>query len=110
MRLTDYTIIIPPEKLTDYLLKWRAKSDKSQFLAQAGFTLENPDLLANAIQKLVTENDAIHDITNEFGDYYIVEGDLIGENGISLGVITIWIVKPPEQNIYRFVTLKPSRR
>ncbi|MDX2078879.1 MAG: hypothetical protein SFZ02_20765 [bacterium] len=110
MRLTDHTFIIPPEKVTGYLLKWRAKSDKSQFLAQAGFTLENPESLLQAIQKLVSENDAIHDLTNEFGEYYIVEGDLIGKNGISLGVMTIWIVKPPEQDIYRFVTLKPSRR
>ena len=110
MRLSDHTIIIPPEKLTSYLLKWRAKSDKSKFLAQAGFTLDNPEALQTAIQKLIAEHDAIYEFTNEFGDYYHVEGDLIGENGISLGVITIWIVKQPEENIFRFVTLKPSRR
>ena len=110
MKLTDHTVIIPPEKLTDYLLKWRAKSDKSQFLSQAGFTLNNPEVLEKALQQLIAGNDAIYDLTNEFGDYYIVEGHLMGENGISLGVITVWIVKPPKENIYRFVTLKPSRR
>ena len=36
---------IPREKLTHYLLVHRAKNDKSQFLARAGFTQANPDAL-----------------------------------------------------------------
>lgn len=38
-------IVIADEKLTDYLLKWRPISDKSQFLASAGYTLENWETL-----------------------------------------------------------------
>lgn len=38
-------IFIAQEKLTEYLLRWRPEDDKSAFLAQAGYTLENPDRL-----------------------------------------------------------------
>jgi len=34
--------VIPMEKLTHYLLVFREWDDKSKFLAQAGFTQENP--------------------------------------------------------------------
>jgi hypothetical protein len=34
---------IPDSKLTRYLLVSREQDDKSKFLAQAGFTLTNPD-------------------------------------------------------------------
>lgn len=51
MKIPD-DAIIPDEKLTQYLLVYKAKNDKSQFLAQAGFTLDNPDQLKAAIQAL----------------------------------------------------------
>lgn len=35
--------IISNDKLTQYLLVPRQKNDKSGFLAQAGFTMENPE-------------------------------------------------------------------
>jgi len=38
--------LIPLEKLTSYLLVHREWDDKSKFLAQAGFTRENPSLAA----------------------------------------------------------------
>lgn len=53
--------IIPREKLTLYLLIPQRKNDKSGFLAQVGFTQENPDLLEQAIRKLIAENEAIVD-------------------------------------------------
>ena len=42
-------LIIPEEKLTRYLLVPRIKDDKSKFLAQAGFTQNNPEDLLTAI-------------------------------------------------------------
>jgi len=33
--------LVAQEKLTEYLLRWRPEDDKSAFLAQAGYTLEN---------------------------------------------------------------------
>jgi hypothetical protein len=40
--------LIPREKLTKYLLVFQPENDKSKFLAQAGFTLDNPDALEAA--------------------------------------------------------------
>ncbi len=37
--------LIPQAKLTNYLLVARTVDDKSKFLAQAGFTIENPGAL-----------------------------------------------------------------
>jgi hypothetical protein len=42
--------IIPESKLTKYLLVFKSRNDKSQYLAQAGFTLSNWQTLKIAIQ------------------------------------------------------------
>lgn len=99
--------IIPREKLTNYLLVPQRKNDKSGFLAQAGFTQENPDLLEQAIRELIAENEAVIDGQNEYGAFYRVVGDLHGPEGI-LASVTVWI-QLTNDNRYRFVTLKPAR-
>ena len=53
MATLDRNAVIVKAKLTDYLLVPLAKDDKSQFLAQAGYTIENwqqleRDLRANS--------------------------------------------------------------
>lgn len=102
--------LIPKAKLTDYLLKKREEDDKSKFLAQGGFTVENTNDLEIAIRQLVKTNDAVKDRTDQYGDYYRVEGDLIGTNGRNLGVVTIWIIQASFDSKFRFVTLKPKRK
>ena len=99
--------VIPREKLTLYLLMPQRKNDKSGFLAQAGFTQENPDLLEKAIKQIIVENEAVVDLQNEYGTFYRVVGDLHGPRGI-LSTVTIWI-QLTKDNQYRFVTLKPAR-
>lgn len=101
--------IIPEAKLTRYLLVWRPKKDKSKFLAKAGFTLDHPDDLELAIRQIIETNEAVLDRSNEFGDYYRVDGDLIGINGRILGVVTIWILKSATDGNFQFVTLKPRK-
>lgn len=56
--------IIPDDKLTRYLLVYKARNDKSKFLAQAGFTQENPEALLSAIRSLAESVEAVEDITN----------------------------------------------
>ena len=99
--------IIPIEKLTLYLLLPQPKNDKSGFLAQVGFTQENPHLLEQAIRLLITENEAVLDRQNEYGSFYRVEGNLYGPQG-TLATVTVWIQLTNDQR-YRFVTLKPAR-
>jgi len=100
-------VIIPPDKLNRYLLVWRPKSDKSLFLAQAGFTTQNSTDLDRALRQLVIENDAIPDRQDEYGQFVQIEGKLTGPSA-TLHVVTVWI-RPANDARFRFVTLKPAR-
>jgi hypothetical protein len=100
--------IIPDAKITHYLLVQKARNDKSKFLAQAGLTQENPDALKSAIQRQSRVAEAIEDGSNEYGDFYRVVGNLVGANGVSLSVVTIWIQKQSDGKV-QFVTLKPRK-
>jgi hypothetical protein len=100
--------IIPPEKLTRYLLVPRPWDDKSRFLAQAGFSLSDPDRLENAIRQTVAQFEAFEDGTNDYGTFFRVEGDLIGPNGCTLQVVLIWLQWRLD-GTHHFVTLKPLK-
>ena len=100
--------IIPPEKLTRYLLVPSPWDDKSQFLARAGFSLSNPDSLEDAIRHAAATFDAAEDGTNDYGTFYRVEGDLEGPTGRSLQVVLIWLQWKLDGS-FHFVTLKPRR-
>ena len=56
-------IIIPDDKLTRYLLLPRAWDDKSKYLAQAGFTLNNPEALKKALAHLAETSEPLQDYT-----------------------------------------------
>jgi Domain of unknown function (DUF6883) len=100
--------IIPMEKLTAYLLKPQKWHDKAKFLAQAGFTRENPHLLLAAIRELAAEAEAVEDRASEYGVFLRAEGALKGLNGRTLAVITIWLQSRTDGRT-RFVTLKPRK-
>lgn len=106
MRIPDNAVIVRA-KITEYLLVYRRKSDKSQFLAQAGFRRDDPDELMKAFRRLIAEYDAIEDRRNEYGIFYRVEGDLYGPVGV-LKVVTVWLHREIDSK-YWFVTLKPAR-
>lgn len=100
--------IIPHDKITRYLLVQKARNDKSKFLAQAGFTLENPEALVAAIQLLVAVGEAVEDRSNEYGLFYQVAGELVGVNGVNLSVVTIWLQRQIDGK-FHFITLKPLK-
>nr|WP_199306916.1 DUF6883 domain-containing protein [Pseudanabaena sp. FACHB-2040] len=90
------------------MLVLKPRNDKSQFLAQAGFTQANPEALLAAIRVLAASADAVEDSTNEYGTFYQVIGQLIGVNGVNLAVATIWLKRQADGK-FQFVTLKPYR-
>jgi hypothetical protein len=100
-------LIIPDAKITQYLLVPKTRNDKSRFLAQAGFTQENPEALRLAIQSQAIDKEAIEEKSNEYGTFYQVAGELIGVNGVSLSVITVWLQRQIN-GTFQFVTLKPN--
>lgn len=100
--------IIPDDKISRYLLVQKARNDKSKFLANAGFTMENPEALKAAIQSLLEIGEAIEDKNNEYGTFYQVAGELVGVNGVFLSVVTIWLQRQLDGK-FQFVTLKPLK-
>jgi hypothetical protein len=52
----------------------QGQNDKSRFLAQAGFTQENPESLKLAIQRQAMAKEAIEEKSNEYGTFYQVAG------------------------------------
>ena len=97
--------IIPDGKITHYLLVLKAKDDKSQFLAQAGFTQNNPDLLKTAIRELANNVEAIPDIQNEYGQFFLVIGEITGLGDRQLSVTTVWLQRAIDRK-FQFITLK----
>lgn len=100
--------IIPEAKLTRYLLVLKAQDDKSKFLAQGGFSQDNPEALLAAIQFLITSAEAVEDGANEFGKFFRAEGNLPGANGQNLAVVTIWLQWQSDGS-FHFITLKPKK-
>ncbi|HXG55452.1 MAG TPA: hypothetical protein VNJ03_08760 [Vicinamibacterales bacterium] len=110
---TSSVMRIPPDavidetKFTHYLLAPRPWDDKSGYLRQAGFDLENwPDLIA-AVRRLADTVDAVGDRTNDYGTFYRVEGVIEGPIG-KLSVVCIWMKQAVDRK-FRFVTLKPAK-
>jgi hypothetical protein len=97
-------IIIDTANITNYLLVPKDKNDKSKFLNELGYTLDNWEILVEDIKNIVLENEAIFQKESPFGgDLYEVKGQL--RNFV---VITIWLVLD-NQNTFRFVTLFPNK-
>lgn len=108
MRLPADTTIAE-DKLIRYLLLPQVRGDKSAFLAQAGYTLENAGQLLHDLRTQIASADAVPMESNTFGEYYEICGALIGPNGVTLVVRTIWMTEHLS-GITKFVTLIPDRR
>jgi hypothetical protein len=106
MPYLDPKAIIPEAKLTQYLLIRLPKDDKSQFLAKAGYNLSNWQELARDIRQQILPLTATPTISTKFGQKYEIYGTLTGANGVTLKIITVWIVSSTET---RFVTLVPQK-
>ncbi len=100
--------VIAPRKLTQYLLRLRLEDDKSQFLALAGYTLENADRLMSDIREQILPLEAELFDESEYGPKYRIRGSLKGPNGRALRVSTIWM-KENATNQTKFVTLLPDK-
>ena len=107
MKLPDDTLIAS-EKLTRYLLQQRVEDDKSAFLAQAGYTLENADRLLADIRSQLLRLEAEFLDQTEYGPKYRIRGMLIAPNGRTLRVVTIWMTDDATGQT-RFITLYPDK-
>lgn len=101
--------IIARAKLTKYLLVLQSEDDKSKWLALAGYTLANVDLLEADLREQVLPHEAVLTRKNQFGSYFEICVLLAGPNGRVLSVRTIW-QHDALSGEARFVTLYPRKR
>ncbi len=101
--------IISTSKLMEYLLTFRARNDKSLWLAKAGYTFSNWEQLARDLRQQVLTQNAELDETNQYGMVYRITAQLVGPNGQYLQVVTIWMTEH-ETGQTKFITLYPHNR
>ena len=97
--------IISPNKLTNYLLIPLPKDDKSQYLAQGGYTLDNWQQLERDLREQILTLEAQPTRKTKYGQKYQIIGSLICRNGRILKIKTIWIVT---EQTTKCVTLFPA--
>ena len=107
MKLPDDSIITR-EKITEYLLKWQPDNDKSQFLARAGYSSANWQRLLEDIRTQILPTEAELMRKTAYGDLFRIRGKLLGPNGVSLRVITVWMAEYASQQT-KFITLFPDK-
>ncbi len=103
MYLDKARIEIREDKVKKYLLIFKDRNDKSGFLLNLGFSMQNWEELQSAIQEIALNNPAILQQETEFGSLYSINGILNG-----MPIITIWM-NEPAINSFRFVTLYPDK-
>ena len=99
---------ITREKITDYLLKWQPDNDKSRFLARAGYSPDNREQLLEDILTQILPVEAELVRKTSYGDLFRIRGKLLGPNGVSLRVITIWMMERASRET-KFITLFPDK-
>ena len=91
-------LVIENAKLTRYLLIYQPKDDKSKYLAQYGYTLENWQVLKQAIIEAVQGQD-IEEITQtDWGKRFKLRSQWTGINGKLIKVIIVWQQAEGEDN------------
>jgi hypothetical protein len=101
--------VIASAKVVGYLLAWRRDNDKSEFLAQAGYTGADADRLVDDIRRQLLPLEAELEETTEYGDKYRIGGTLAGPNGRALRVVSIWMTENTTGKT-KFITLYPERK
>jgi hypothetical protein len=99
---------IAPEKSFRYLLVPMAESDKSAFLAQAGYDLSCASQLIEDIRRQILPHDATPLQQTEHGQYYEIRALLTGPNGRTLRICSIWM-RERLSGITKFITLFPDK-
>ena len=106
---------LPPDsdiemrKLTHYLLVPQPESDKSAWLARAGYTPLNPQRLMDDLRAQLLPLDAVLSRPTPFGEAFEICGKLVGPSGMAITVRSIWL-KDALSGRTRFVTLIPAPR
>ena len=109
MRLSAKDAVIPPEKLSRYILSpiHPDGRTKAQYLAQIGYSEGDGPRLEADLRSQHLSREARPGKLSPYGQKYEILGPLTGPNGATVWVRTVWIVRAGE-NAPRLVTLVPE--
>ena len=99
------------KKIQCYCLNFnhsRGKDKAYLFRGKLGITLENAEILIQALQKAIITEQAILNKQNDFGKYYNLKFFLATEQGESW-ILSTWIVRTGE-DFPRLVSCYPLRK
>ncbi|MDX1993429.1 MAG: hypothetical protein SF029_13650 [bacterium] len=84
--------VVRESKITKYLLSLESEDGhpKAQFFMRFGFSLEAWEALAEALLRHARDHEVISAETTPFGVLYIIEGAIIGMDGRTPAVRSIW--------------------
>ena len=100
--------LIAPGKLTRYLLVARKRNDKSKWLVQAGYSLENWRVLEEDLRLQILSREALPTDSTAYGQMYEIKGDLTGPNDRTLAVVTVWMMETAT-GVAKFITMYPQK-
>jgi hypothetical protein len=103
--------MVPPEKLTDYLLNLSHPigGAKARWFISLGYHPDRPEQLADDLLAVVRRGDAFTTEESPFGVKYNVSGRIDTPSGRSVNVLTVWITEEGDPGP-RLVTAYPGRR
>lgn len=107
MRIPSNLFIHDP-KITNYLLVYQPKDDKSEYLALAGYSQENWQILKRDIMEAVEGAEVAEVTPTGWGTRFKVKNQWYGPNGRLVKVITIW-QQDEESDTIKFITLYPDK-
>jgi hypothetical protein len=81
--------LIANQKLTEYLLIPLPKDDKSEYLAQGGYTLDNWQQLEQDLRQQILSLEAQPTVKTQYGQKYQIIGSLVCLNDKVLTIKTI---------------------
>lgn len=111
MKLPNFrNVVIPKEKLTDYLLSATHPEghSKAKAFRRWGFDETNIGELEYAFRKIACTRKIINTIPTPYGKKYVVNGKIQIPRGGGRNVKTIWIVEFNQQNP-RFISAYPLK-
>jgi hypothetical protein len=105
------TAVVPPAKITDYLLSETHPDGrhKARFFPGFGFSFDNRQALEHAVRQHISDHEVAKVEPSAFGARYVVEGIMTAPDGRSPLVRTVWFIRH-EGESPQFVTAYPRRR
>ncbi len=103
-------ILIPREKLTDYLLSTThmVGRAKAKFFRQLGFDDDSIDRFEEELANIAKFGKILETIESSYGTKYIIDGTLDTPSGGKARLCTVWIEDQKKQFL-RFVTAYPKK-